>query len=315
MRHSWRLRMSSIGAAAILLGMTLGGCSSASSQAVATEAPTSTPIPTATDAPPALATLADVEQPGCPTFETGPVPATYGAVAGLKVSIPERWVGLDFPSELMPNNQPNTPYKVPFTSSETSVGAFHPNPPVNPSLSTGYALQVCNQASAPRTVSGIHVNIASFTPSSGPITVWHICQGGPYDPATKLSTPGCGGAVGPVDKLIATLPGDRAGASAPAVANAQSYATGPDLPVTLGPGKSVVFLVAVDSLTSQGTYTLSFSVSVDGAASATLPARDGPFFIAPSPVIWTGTACQTPAMQAQIPTPAPDAYYVCPPAA
>jgi hypothetical protein len=75
-----------------------------------------------------------------------------------------------------------------------------------------------------------------------------------------------------------------------------------------------VFLIAVDGLTSHGTYALSFGVSIDGATLTTLVPSDGPFLIAPAAKVWTGTACQTPAMLAQIPAATQDTYYVCPPA-
>jgi hypothetical protein len=74
-------------------------------------------------------------------------------------------------------------------------------------------------------------------------------------------------------------------------------------------------LVAVDGLTSQGTYALSFGIRVDDAAAVTLTPSDGSFLIAPAAVVWTGTACQTPAMQAQFPPASQDTFYVCPPAA
>ncbi len=75
-----------------------------------------------------------------------------------------------------------------------------------------------------------------------------------------------------------------------------------------------MFLIAVNGLTSQGTYTLSFGVGVDGAAPTAVAPGDGAFLIAPKAVVWTGTACQTSAMKAQIPAASQDTYYVCPPA-
>lgn len=85
-------------------------------------------------------------------------------------------------------------------SAVQQVGAFHPNPPVNPSLATGYAIQVCNPTSAAHTVRNIRVNIAGVIPSSGPVIVWHLCQDGPSNAATKQTTGGCGGSVGQVDR-------------------------------------------------------------------------------------------------------------------
>ena len=334
MRHSRRLSLGSIGVAALTLGMILAGCAASSSTtasrattggqaaaastattaalstaaAAASTAAAGTPFPTATTDP------ATVEFAGCPPVGSGPVPPQYGTVEGLKVSIPQRWASADYPEELMPNNEPNAPYQVPLTASEaTQAGAFHPNPPVNPSLSNGYALQVCNQTSASHTLTSLSVTIASFTPSSGPVTVWHVCQDGPYDAATKQTTPGCGGGLGAIDWLAATLPHDSTGATAPAIANAQAHSSGPNLPIAIGPNKSITFLVAVNGLTSQGTYALSFGLSVDGASPTSLTPSDGSFLIAPSAVVWTGTACETSAMQAHISATSQDTYYVCPP--
>jgi hypothetical protein len=88
---------------------------------------------------------------------------------------------------------------------------------------------------------------------------------------------------------------------------------GVDLPASLGPDESITLLVAVNGLTSQGTYALSFGIRVDSSASTTLTPSDGPFLIAPSAVTWTGDACQTPTMLAQIPPSSQHTYYVCPP--
>jgi hypothetical protein len=237
-------------------------------------------------------------------------------VGALKVSIPQIYAAQNYPSELMPNNEPGAPYPVPLTANVAQQQIlFHPNPPVNPSLELGYVIQICNQTSAAHTVTSLSAKIANFTPRSGPVTVWHLCAGGPYDAATKQITAGCGGAMGGVDWLAATLPHDSTGASALAKANAKVNSRGPNPPVTISPNKSIEFLIAVNGLTSQGMYTLGFGVGVDGAAPVMLTPSDGSFLIAPSPIVWTGTACQSPAMQAHIPATTKDTFYVCPPAA
>lgn len=179
----------------------------------------------------------------------------------------------------------------------------------------GYQLQVCNATTTAHTVTSISASIASFTPSSGPVNVWHICGYGPYDPATRHTTPGCGGGIGKVVFLAATLPSDSAGASAPVSANAQLPVSGAGLPASIGPNRSLRLLFAVNGLTSQGAYSLTFSISVDGAAPMTLAPSDGAFLIAPNATPRTGTACQTPPMQALIPSFSQGVYYVCPPAA
>ncbi len=134
-------------------------------------------FPTATTIP---ATAADVEMPGCPSVQSGAVATHYGMVGALNVSIPQIYAALNYPSELMPNNAPDAPFQVPLTASVAQQPIlFHPNPPVNPSLDLGYVIQICNQTSAAHTVTSLSVKIASFTPSSGPVTVWHLCAGRP----------------------------------------------------------------------------------------------------------------------------------------
>lgn len=307
MRHMRVRRFGFVCAAMLALGMILGGCGASPTtpvgrvSAASTATSTATPFfPTATPPP------ASAEAPGCPPVGLGPVPPGYGTVGALKVSIPQRWSALDFPDELMPNGEPNAPYQLPAIA----VTNFQPNPPVNPSLDTGYALQLCNQTSASHTLTSLSAGIARFTPSSGPVTVWHICGDGPYNAATKQTTPGCGGGFGGVYQLTATFPTTSAGTSAPAA----TPSGGTILPLAIAPNQSLTFLIAIRGLTSQGTYALDFHVGVDGASPATLAPSDGAFMIAPSPTVWTGTACQAPAMQAHIPAASHDTYYVCPPA-
>lgn len=290
-------------AVALVTGVILGGCG-ATTTAKQAATSTATPYPTATVSP------SDVEQPGCPPVELGPVPPKYTAIDGLKVSIPQRWTALDYPSALLPSNLPSAPYQIPASA----VTNYQPNPPVNPALVTGYALQVCNQTSAPHTISSLSITIARFTPSSGPISVWHICQDGPYNAATKQTTTGCGGGLGGVAMMAASFASDAAGTSAPVTANAKTSHGGPTPPFDIGPNQSVTFVIAVNGLTSQGTYALTLGLSLDGAAPTTLTPSDGPFLIAPSATVWTGTACESAAMQAHIPTASQDTYYVCPPA-
>ena len=159
---------------------------------------------------------------------------------------------------------------------------------------------------AAHTLTSIHVIVESFTPSSGPINAWHICDNGVYDAATKRSSGGCGGGV---DGTLLTATPTRNGTGASALA------TGLRWPATIAANKAITFYVGVNGLTSQGTYALSFGITVDGSSPTQVAPSDGSFLIAPSATVWTGTACQTPSMLAQIPTSTQDIYYVCPPAA
>jgi hypothetical protein len=200
----------------------------------------------------------------------------------------------------MPSTVPNAPYQIPASA----VNNFAPNPPVNPSLSTGYFIEICNQTGVAQTLTSIHVVIVSFAPSSGPVNVWHMCDNGVYDAATKHSTGGCGGGVGGT-LLSSTFTSNSTGAEA--------TVDGLNWPATIDAHKAIAFYVGVNGLTSQGTYALSFGISIDGAAPTQVTPSDGSFLIAPAAVVWTGTACQTPAMLAQIPAATQDSYYICPP--
>ena len=290
-----------IGIAALMLVLVLNGCGAATAATRARASATNTPMAAATAVPSPTATLTAADlphSPGCQTIETSATPQSV-TVGGLQVSIPHRV--LDYPSELMSTNEPNSPYRI----AADAVNDYDPSPPVNPSLIPGYLFQFCNETSAALTLNMITVNIDSFSPSSGPVTVWHLCQDGPYDAATNQTVGGCGGgAAGP--NLVATFQSDRAGASAPV--------TGLGWPVVVDPNTSVVMTVGASGLASQGTYALSFGVSVGGAAPVAVMPSDGSFLIVSHAVVWTGTACQSSAMKALIPPSSQDAYYVCPPA-
>lgn len=307
LRHSGRASLGAIAVMALVLGIILSSCGATSTtlkgRAMATNTPT--PLSTAISMATISTNTGSIPQfPGCDQGPQGTPQFQYVSVGALKVTIPQRLQ--DYPSTLMSSNQLNAPYQI----AASAVNNYAPNPPVNPVLSNGYIFQICNQTTTAHTLTSMRVHIASFTPRSGPLSVWHICQDGPYDAATKQTTGGCGGGLGAVDWLATTLPNNTTGASALAIANPHG---GVNLPATIGPNRSIQVLIAVDGLTSQGVYALKFGVSVDGAAPTMLTPSDGAFLIAPSASVWTGTACQTPAMQAQIPASSQDIYYVCPP--
>lgn len=267
---------------------------------------TSAPTPTAEASNAQLSTMV-----GCPSLPD-PTQPQFTMVGSLKVSIPRFSPAHNYPETLVPNDAPKAPYKVPLTSSEVENSTWHPHPLVNPSLA--YEIEVCNTTSAGHTLSHLGMSITTFTPSSGPYTVWHICGGGTYDAATKTTTPGCGGGLGGpgVDFLTATFGKDAAGATSPATASAD-YG-GPNLPLSIAPGRSVLLFVNMKGLASQGTYTMSMALGVDGATPRAVQPSDSSFIIATSPTIWTGTACEnSPTMMAQIPPSAKGTYYVCPP--
>lgn len=277
-------------------GKTIVGQDANGDAATQPLAATITPLPTATNGPQPL-TL----QPGCPATPTQVQPA-YVTSDGLEVSVPRR--SNDYPSELLPASVLNAP-AAPYHLATAAVTNFAPNPVVNPLMPPGYFIQICNKSNVSRTLTGIKATIASFSARSGNLAVWHICGEGPFNPATKQSTPGCGGAsMGPL--LTATIDNVAVGASA--------EVAGGVWPQVIAPGQSASLFASVKGLASQGMYTLRFTITVDSGAPITLTPSDGAFLEAPNARVWTGTACLTAAMQAKLPAPAQDAWYVCPPA-
>src|SRR5215469_9191480 len=185
-----------------------GGGSGAASAATPAILATATNQPFATQ-PAAPVSAQSIETAGCPPLQTtGGTAVSFVAAGALRVATPAR--ELDYPSELLPSNLPSAPYQI----SASAVNTFAPNPPVNPSLSPGYFFEVCNQTGVAHALTSVSVTIASFTPSSGPVNVWHICDNGVYDAATKQGLGGCGGGSAGTE-LIATLGGDSTGAEAP----------------------------------------------------------------------------------------------------
>lgn len=311
----WHVRHSSLGSIGLVvltLSLLLSGCGAASTSRVERAAATSTPSPTPATA--ATATPSDsttdpgpiATAPGCPPLGDAPTEPRRVTVGGLTFSVPRRPPMHDSPSELLPTGLPNAPYHL----ATSAVTTFAPNPPVNPSLGNGYELLVCNLTAEAHTLTSLSVTIATFAASSGPVAVWHVCEDGPYNSATKQTPTGCGGSLGALDRVSVTLPSDTAGASATAIGSG-----GAQQSASIGANQSTSLLIPINGLTAQGTYTLRFNVSVDGAAPTPLAPSDGAFLIAPAPAIWTGTACTSAAMQAQIPASTQDAYYVCPPGA
>jgi hypothetical protein len=89
------------------------------------------------------------------------------------------------------------------------------------------------------------------------------------------------------------------------------YYAGP-LPVTLGPNQSLSFGIGITSPTTPGTYTFAFGIVIGGGAPVYV-ATSLPVLPAPVAHKWTGVACGSAAMQAQMPPPInPPSSYICP---
>lgn len=276
--------------------------------------PSPTPTPSTSLTTPTTTSLSIVANPCQPKSL---VSAEAVRVGDVYISLPGRPV--DNPYALLPSGVPDAPYQVPADAINT---LFQPNPPVNPNLGfgSGYTIEVCNQTSKPHVLSSLSVTITHFSPSTAAIREW--TADGVYNTAL-------GQAIGTGtfdlfhddflnDYLQATFPSDASGVTVPV-----QHATGVsgitsavdrDLPLTIQPNSAFILAVSIDGLTSEGTYTLAFNVSIDGGASTAVAPANGSFVIASNAVPWTGKNCEVPAMRAQIPPATEPTYYVCPPA-
>ena len=89
------------------------------------------------------------------------------------------------------------------------------------------------------------------------------------------------------------------------------------LPVTLKHGEWMTIEVGMGPnsedpvFSTAGTYTFSFGLSIDKQASI-FAVTSPPTLLAPPAHEWSGQACTTAAMQAQIPASNPTTMYICP---
>jgi len=300
----------------------LAGCGA---QSTAQNIPGATPSPTAsaTPSPTPLPTvdptpLAQKCGNGFPTM-----PATV--VGGLAVAQQTIFGNLAYPAKKLPDDLPLKPYQVQPPNGQPDPAFV----PVNPILHKGggYVIVICNISSVPHTVRRIDARIVAVTPISVTPNAAPSCQG-PYARQYGAIEGGCGGADFENEYMLAAFsPSAGVGATVTAKqtdSNTCQYSTGcvtnyGSLPVTLRAGQGMTIEVGMGSssnpttvFTTPGYYTFSFGVGVDGAApvfAATSPQT----LLVPSVREWTGSACQSSAMQAQIPpATTPPSYYLCP---
>lgn len=225
------------------------------------------------------------------------------------------------PARKLPDGTPLAPFHL--ASGEALNTQLPLDPAVNPNMtagSGGYWLSVCN--SSPTTshvVQGVSVRIESATPYSGELDAWNVCDGS-YDAATKQAgQAGCGGGFCANETLKATFDATTAGADASikSVGSDKDFAGGcgpvvfGPLPVSLTPHQAIFINIGVVMPSTPVTYTFAFGVAQDSAAPSYLPASR-PALLAPITHKWTGTACASSAMQAQIPPASSPTYYICP---
>jgi hypothetical protein len=181
------------------------------------------------------------------------------------------------------------------------------NPAVNPSLQSGLYVTVCNASrSVSHHLDGLTVRVESFVPFTSDLNSWLFCDG--YYQNGQNTGGGCGGgATSDVELSAIFVANAGAGAVVPAIMS--TLFSNLQLPLTRAPGQSADMHVALTPPTTLGTYRFSFSLTVDGARLPFATLTDD-LLLGPARK-WTGDACATPAMQAQIPAGSADAY-ICP---
>lgn len=229
--------------------------------------------------------------------------------------------GLSYASFQLPANLPVAPWPLPAAlGTDQLTQALGGVPNANPSIGqgSGILITVCNAGAAPVTVSGAQVIVADFTPGSGAIDTWNACDGVFVRP-DGVTGGGCGGAIIADENLSASFAptaGKYDAATAKQVSAQGQNGFGP-LPVTLKPNAAVMMLISVTRPSALGTYEFAVSVTTSAAGGAS---QMSPYAPLPPQIFalvahkFTGQACATPAMQAQIPAKAtnPATYYICP---
>lgn len=296
MRQRQRLLLAVAGMVVVILA----GCGRTVS-AITTSAatPTATLFPTPTRTP-------------LPTPTLGPIDcASQLSNAPNLVHSGDLLVSMEFslayPSHKLPDGIPLAPYKM----TPDLTGKIPPDPSVNPYLtepSGGYYASVCNTSSgATHTLTSLSLSITSFTPYSGTVNQWNVCDGG-YARPNGFQGGGCGGAIADPNCARATFPASAGtGASTPL---APTQCTQRPLPVSLKPGSDYGFNLGIVAPTAPGTYTFSLGISLDGAAPVFVPVPHQ-LLLDSSSRAWGGQPCAAPSMQSQIPANDTSAY-ICP---
>jgi hypothetical protein len=217
----------------------------------------------------------------------------------------------------LPDDTPLTPLVVQDRITPSMGGSS----PANPSATFrgGYTFAVCNRSiTQMHTIAGVSMRIDTVTPYAGHLKEWPSCTGA----YTRSHLPGAAGCGNPFDDYLqATFSAQpQAGTITAATQLAHSYSgingspppvLGP-LPVTLTPGQGLVISVIPVIPGASATYSFTLGVAVDSMPTAFVSSAL-PVLLAPVEQEYTGDACQTSPMQAQIPPAAdPPVFYVCP---
>lgn len=299
-------------ASLLALILAVAGCGASATARTPAASPTATS--TATSVPTANPTQLATAGPCAPSSAADTAPRY--AIGDLIITVPSlasmAYPGAQIPEGTAPKPQP--------LDSLLPQGAFA-GTPTNPNLAEnggGYALIVCNASTTQSHVlQSLDVRISELKPYTGQLNEWKSCSGS-YARPNGVIEAGCGGYFGANEYLHATFPnGAVSGTAVTAHQTGTASASGnnvPPLPFTLTPSRSISLEVGltISSSTSPGLYTFAFGIVADGAAPTFVPAAS-PVLLAPVAKTWSGSACEAPAMQSQIPPATnPPTYYICP---
>jgi len=192
---------------------------------------------------------------------------------------------------------------------------FPDKPLINPNLNDGYFVDVCDAGTTAHEIDGLVAGILSFTPYTRALNAWNPCASA-YSP-THSTGAGCGGGYSIEESLsVAFAASAGAGASATVTFLGAGYDNGPNggpyppLPITLQPGQTLDMGLSVTAPTVPGYYGFAVSVIADHAETPLAPASQI-VLLDPAVTNWSGEACKSPAMQAQIPADS-TANSICP---
>jgi hypothetical protein len=296
--------------ALLALSILLIGCGSTTTGRAAT--PTARTAPTATPSPTSSATVAYEQfRAACPSSngQGNALGRTY-RFGDLYVAI--SLTNVSYPAAKLPDGTQLKPFKLPNPGA--GLGGLPATPEVNPDIArTGVFIEVCNAATASHRIEGVDARIDRLTPFTGDLNSWQFCAG--FYTNGGAGGGGCGGGYQAGESLQAAF---SANASAGATTTANFVKAGqdldgaplPPLPLTREPGQSVLLVLSLTPPTAPGTYNFSFSLTIDGAQTPAAPLADD-LLLDSTARTWTGDACATPAMKAQIPSGGADSY-ICP---
>src|SRR5262249_51516819 len=149
-------------------------------------------------------------------------------------------------------------------------GKVAPNPSVNPTLQApagGYFADLCNTSTTKsHTLTGLSLRIAGFTPYTGQLNSYNVCDGF-YARPQGLGGGCCGGGVADPNPGTATF-GHTAGAG---VTVAISNPTRTPLPSAIKPGDGYGLNLGIVPPTIPGTYTFALGIALDGTAPVFVP--------------------------------------------